>query len=112
MKLHAATILALLPAAALAGDAPPAAPLADATPLAFEVWQPDDAQCRDRIHMVREERGLPKLERETADPDKPVMIWAVDRREHGCAVMVVKGNPDDIRPLPKGSATVERIPAF
>lgn len=111
MKLPAITLLFTLPAAALAGDAPTAAPLPKAPPLATP-WQPDEAQCRDRIHQVREERGLPRLERETASPDKPVMIWAVDRREHGCAVMVVKGSPEDIRPLPKGSATVERIPAF
>jgi hypothetical protein len=29
------------------------------------------------------------------------MIWAVDRRENGCAVLVAKGDPDDIRPIPK-----------
>jgi len=28
------------------------------------------------------------------------MIWAIDRREDGCSVMVVKGDPEDIRPTP------------
>jgi hypothetical protein len=57
--------------------------------------------CRDRIEMVREERGLPKLERHTASPDEPLMIAAVDKRIDGCAVMVMHGNASDIRPLPE-----------
>jgi hypothetical protein len=57
--------------------------------------------CRDRIVLVREERGLPKLERDTASPDEPLMIAAVDKRIDGCAVMVMHGNTSDVRPLPE-----------
>lgn len=57
--------------------------------------------CRDRIVLVREERGLPKLERDTASPDEPLIIAAVDKRIDGCAVMLMHGNMSDVRPLPE-----------
>jgi hypothetical protein len=57
--------------------------------------------CRDRIVLVREELGLPKLERDTASPDEPLLIAAVDKRIDGCAVMVMHGNTSDVRPLPE-----------
>lgn len=62
---------------------------------------PSPDECSDRITKAREEAGLPLLKREPASPEKPLMIYAVDRREHGCSVMVMKGNPDDIRQLPE-----------
>ena len=62
---------------------------------------PSDTECRDRIARAREAAGKPPLlDREPASPDRPHHIYAVDRRQDGCAVMVIKGNPDDIRPLP------------
>ena len=57
--------------------------------------------CRDRIHTVREERGLPALDRETADPDEPLFIAAVDHRIGECSVMVMKHDTRDVRPIPK-----------
>jgi hypothetical protein len=72
---------------------------------------PSPEECRDRITHAREQAGQPRIERETAHPDKPMMIWAVDRREDGCSVMVVAGDPDDIRPLPDGAGKAEMIPA-
>ena len=67
--------------------------------------------CRDRIHMVRQERGLPMLQRDTATPDEPLMIAAVDRRIDGCSVMVMHGNLADVRPLPaiEGPARLQRV---
>ena len=70
--------------------------------------------CRDRITHARELAGLPPLlDREPASPDKPHLIYAVDRRQDGCSVMVMKGNPDDIRPLPEPAEgpPFQRIPA-
>ena len=70
--------------------------------------------CRDTIHAVREERGLPQLKRETASPDEPLLIAAVDHRVNGCSVMVMYGRTSDVRPLPafpEGSARLERIPS-
>ncbi len=62
---------------------------------------PSDEECRDRITQAREAAGKhPLLDREPASPDKPYHIYAVDRRQDGCAVMVMKGDPADIRPLP------------
>jgi hypothetical protein len=95
-----------LPLAALAllgaADTPPAPPagpqaaLREAGPVT-----PSDAECRDRITHAREAAGKPPLlEREPASPDRPYLIYAVDRRQDGCAVMVMKGDPADIRPLP------------
>lgn len=60
-----------------------------------------DAICRDRIHEAREQTGQPPLDREPATGDDALLIWAVDRRMDGCSVLVVKGDPSDIRPIPK-----------
>jgi hypothetical protein len=57
--------------------------------------------CRDRIHTVREELGLPALGREHADPDQPLFIAAVDHRIDGCSVMVMRNDTSDVRPIPK-----------
>ena len=71
------------------------------------------AVCRDRIIEVREERGLPTLRRETATPDEPLFIAAVDKRIDGCSVLVMRNNTSDIRPLPviENNGRLERIPA-
>lgn len=61
----------------------------------------DQQSCQDRISKARELLGKSLLlEREPASPEKPHLIYAVDRRQDGCSVMVMKGDPDDIRPLP------------
>ncbi|MEL6529186.1 MAG: hypothetical protein AAGK01_03085 [Pseudomonadota bacterium] len=61
----------------------------------------DDESCQDRITKARELFGQsPLLKRDPASPDKPHLIYAVDRRQDGCSVIVMKGAPDDIRPLP------------
>ena len=68
------------------------------------------AVCTDRIHLVRQERGLPKLQRDTATPDEPLLIAAVDKRIDGCSVMVMRGNLADVRPIPEaGPPRVQRI---
>lgn len=76
----------------------------EAEPVSREspVLNPVTAQnCRDTISQARQEAGKPPLlDREPASPDKPYHIYAVDRRQDGCAVMVMKGDPSDIRPLP------------
>lgn len=63
--------------------------------------------CRDRIERVREESGQPKLDREPASAERPYLIAAVDKRIDGCPVMQMKGNVNDLRPLP---ALPERRP--
>jgi hypothetical protein len=67
----------------------------------LEDVRPSPEECRDRIRQARAAAGQPRIERDTADPEEPLMIWAVDRREHGCSVLVVKGEPEDIRPIPE-----------
>lgn len=62
----------------------------------------DPSVCRDKIEQARAANGQPPLfEREPASPNKPYRIYAVDRRQDGCSVMVIMGNPNDIRPLPE-----------
>jgi len=72
----------------------------------------DDRVCRDRIHEVREERGLPNLQRDTAKPDEPLLIAAVDQRIGGCSVLVMRSDTSDIRPLPtqQETARIRRLP--
>ena len=61
----------------------------------------DPEACRDRITEARDATGQPPLlQREPASPDKPHAIYAVDRQQDGCSVMVMMGDRDDIRPLP------------
>ncbi len=60
----------------------------------------DEAVCRDRIHEAREANGQPRLDRDTASPDRAYLIAAVDQRIGGCSVMVMRNDTSDIRPLP------------
>lgn len=69
-----------------------------------------DRRCRDRIEQVRAEAGRPQLERGPADADKPLMMYAVDRKIDGCSVMVPVADPTDIRTSP-APGKPERIPA-
>lgn len=70
-----------------------------------------EVACRDRIQMVRQHRGLPKLQRDTASPDEPLLIAAVDHRIGGCSVMVMRNDTADVRPLPRpGEAKLRRLP--
>lgn len=55
--------------------------------------------CRDRIHNVRQERGLRRLEREDG-AHKSYLIKAVDQRIDGCSAMVMHHDINDVRPLP------------
>jgi hypothetical protein len=67
------------------------------------------ADCRDRIERVRDELGQPGLEREPASPERPFLIAAVDKRIDGCAVMQMKGDVNDLRPLPEAPSGPPRI---
>ncbi|MHA7818305.1 MAG: hypothetical protein ACX930_01525 [Erythrobacter sp.] len=61
----------------------------------------DTESCTDAITEAREATDQPPLlEREPASPDRPLAIYAVDRKQDGCSVMVMMGNREDIRPLP------------
>ena len=69
-------------------------------------------ECRDRIEQVREENGQPALRRETADPERPLLIAAVDHRIDGCSVMVMRHDTSDVRPVPEApDGPVQMIPA-
>lgn len=83
-----------------------------------ERWHDSEAsesvreQCRETIRRVRADTGQPALRRETPDPDNPLLIAAVDRRIDGCAVMVMRQDNGDIRPLPTpAEGPVRLIPA-
>ncbi|MGV3555334.1 MAG: hypothetical protein ACO1OD_08765 [Croceibacterium sp.] len=105
MRRFAALIVMLACTAA----SPPTAPLDFDEPQATS---DGETVCRDRIHTVRQERGLPAMERETADPEEPLLIAAVDHRIDGCSVMVMKYDSRDVRPIPKpddGAPLLRRI---
>jgi hypothetical protein len=72
------------------------------SPHGGEITDPSASPvCRDRIDVVRESRGLPKLRRDTTAPAKPLFIAAVDKRIGGCSVLVMRNNTSDVRPLPQ-----------
>ena len=62
---------------------------------------PSERVCRDRIQQVRDDRGLPRLDRDNARPDEGLLIAAVDKRIDGCSVLVMRNDTSDIRPLPE-----------
>lgn len=70
-----------------------------------------DLACRDRIQRARDTGGHPQVRSETANPDKPLFVAAVDRRIDGCSVMVMRHDTSDIRPLPKVENRPGMIPA-
>ena len=65
-----------------------------------EAAQTSPRDCNDRIERVRADLGQPVLRRDPADPDRPYLIAAVDKRVDGCAVMQMRGDLNDLRPLP------------
>jgi len=85
----ALTLIALCAATAVAAGAP-RTPASDAQRV-----------CRDRIEQVRQAEGLPKLGRDHAGANDPLLIAAVDKRLGGCSVMVMRNNLADVRPLPE-----------
>jgi hypothetical protein len=76
-------------------------------PIVAQRRAPSDMErtkCRDSISPAIKQWGKPPmLEREPASPERPLAIYAVDRRENRCSVMVMMGNPADIRPVPEGA---------
>ena len=59
------------------------------------------AACRDTITQVREQSGLPKLDRGAARPGEGLLIAAVDKRIDDCRVLVMASDTRDIRPEPE-----------
>lgn len=71
---------------------------------------PSDEQCRDRITKARNEASKADLpDREPASPDKPYLIHAVDKQIDKCAVIVMKGDAKDMRPLPAPAEGPPRV---
>ena len=72
-----------------------------------------DQSCRDQITQARAAAGLPMIDRKPASPENPHHIYAVDRREGGCSVMVMAGDPEDIRqlPAPAEGPLLQQVPA-
>ena len=70
------------------------------------------AACREAILQVREATGQPRLQREAASADKPLLIAAVDKRIDNCRVLVMARDTRDIRPEPEpGSNRARLLPA-
>jgi hypothetical protein len=87
-------LLAPLATAATAATAPDQA----APPPGAEEREPTE-NCRGRIERVRQKRGLPQLRRDSASPEEPLLIAALDKRIDGCAVLVMRHDAGDVRPL-------------
>lgn len=56
------------------------------------------AICTDTWQQVREERELPPVPNEPADPDQPILFRAVVHQIDGCDFLLV--GDGDVRPLP------------
>jgi hypothetical protein len=64
-------------------------------------WGTTQAECDFLRQTGRDPESSPLLRREAASPDEPLLIYAVDRREGKCPVLVMKGDTEDIREVPK-----------
>lgn len=111
-------LLLSLSTLALVSAAEPSVPRSDSIPLPgpnpaireLDLSALTAERCRDRITVAREAAGKPPLlDRGPASPDRPYHIYAVDKRIDGCAVMVMHGDPTDIRPIPDRSEAVGRV---
>ncbi|MBX7540724.1 hypothetical protein [Qipengyuania sphaerica] len=78
-------------------------------PPAAKVPEQAERNCEDSIREVREASGQPQLDRGTSDGSDALFIAAVDQRIDGCAVMVMRQDTNDIRPLPQPSDDVRVI---
>ena len=75
------------------------------------------SSCNDRLELAQNKADEavvmtpgPLLRRGPNTPaSEPLAIYAVDQREDGCAVMVMMGDPTDVRPLPSLSAEDHRL---
>jgi hypothetical protein len=98
------SLIALLVATGATAPQPPApAPEGNRLDLPPVKIEPTTgkAVCRETIQEVREERGLPRIDRGTApEPDQPLLIAAVDRTIDGCSVLVMRDDTSDVRPVP------------
>lgn len=99
-----APLLALVMAAPV--PAQTAAPDSLALPnLADRPLAENRQRCRERIAMVRDDRGLPPLPELDRDRDRtgpePLLIAAVDRQIDGCPVLVMYRDHGDIREVPQ-----------
>ncbi len=69
-----------------------------------DLFPPDQvsasAECRDRLHKAGVANETPPSSTLEIEEPEALMLWAVDKRIDGCSVMVVKDNPDDVRPIP------------
>ena len=72
----------------------------EAKPLVSPDEQP--LNCRERIALIREERGLPLDNgRDAGDPKpEPLLLAAVDLQIESCAVLVSYRDLNDIRAVP------------
>ena len=106
MKLLALSALSLIASAALAQTE-----LIDPTERDAEDFEPrteaEQPNCDDRITEVRSANGQPELDATPASPDNAYFIAAVDQNIDGCAVMVLRQDTTDVRPLPKVEGEVK-----
>lgn len=113
MRNLALTFSALALISAAEPQPVPPAPSPDPVPVIHEL-EPyttlSEETCRDRITQAREAAGKPPLlDRTPASPDRPNLIYAVDKRIDGCAVMVMHGDVNDVRPIPPRSEQGARV---
>lgn len=71
----------------------------------------DDAQvnCEQVIAQVRDTGGQPTLDRTPATAEQPLLIAAVDKRIHGCPVLQMRADANDLRPVPRLADSPPRV---
>ena len=100
MKLLAFGALSLATSAALA-QTETIGPVERDTAAVEPFGEAEQRNCDDRITQVRSAIGQPTLDKRPASPDEAYFSAAVDQSIDGCAVMVMRQDTTDVRPLPK-----------
>ena len=108
--------LALTAAVPAPSAGPGALPMMPGYTVPARSWQSVDEalapqNCRDTLQQVREASGQPALDKTPATAGEGYLINAVDMRIDSCAVMQMKGNVNDLRPLPAPSGPAGLQPA-
>lgn len=113
MKARLPASAILLASPLLLGNEDPAEanspPELDRSPAWTEQALPGSLRnCQDTIHQVRQERGLAEIQRETADPDAPILFHALDYDIDGCDVLLARdGEVRDLPLIPEGPLRVQ-----
>lgn len=68
---------------------------------------PDSLNCSDELITAGADDIQLQPERETADPENPLLYYAMDLRVENCSMMVLKNGRRQLPPAPRAEAQLD-----